>query len=72
MTTFVGTWTAGGLHRRSFLRGAASVFDLRGGTRRQYRAYWTPAEVDQRAVVNDWATVAGDLRGAVERYTPRP
>jgi hypothetical protein len=71
MTMFVGTWTADRFARRSFLRGAASAFDLRGATRRQYRAYWTPEEVDRYAVETDWQAVASDLNTAVERYSPR-
>lgn len=71
MSRLVGTWTVEQYARHSFLRGAASVFDLRGATLRQYRAYRTSEEVDRRAVEQDWTAVGNDLRSAVDRYSHR-
>jgi predicted RNA-binding Zn ribbon-like protein len=69
MTMLTGTWTPQRFARGSFMRGVASAFDLRGNTRRQYRWYWTPEDVDRRAVESDWLAVGDDLRTAVARYT---
>lgn len=70
MTTLVGTWGVGQYARRSFLRGAASAFDLSGNTTRQFRLSRSPAQADAAAVAADWETVGQDLRLAIDQYEP--
>lgn len=66
MTQLLGSFSVAALHRRAFWRGAASAFDLRGDTRRQYRFAASAAEADGRAIRNDWEQVGGDLRAALD------
>ena len=49
-------------HRRAYLRGAASVMNLRGTTQHQYPMYPTPAEADAAALASDWRAVGDDMR----------
>lgn len=62
MTRMLGTFTPGQLRRDAFLRGAASAFDLRGDTRRQYRFYTTDSQADLEAIRNDWRALGEQFR----------
>jgi hypothetical protein len=66
MTELLGTFSVRFLARRSFLRGAASAFDITGNTRRQYRSARSGADADFRALRADWRAVGGDMRGALD------
>lgn len=68
VTQLLQTYSVRALHRRAFLRGAASAFDLRGNTMRQLRVHGTPEEYDARAVARDWQVVGEDLRAAMTTY----
>lgn len=68
MTTLLGTYAIDDLRRGSFIRGFATVMNLRGNTRRLYRFGASPAQVDRDAIANDWARVGDDLRAAVATY----
>lgn len=70
MTTLLRTFDVSCLRRRAFLRGAASAFDLRGDTRRQFRLGTDPATVDAEAIRADFEAVGADLRGAMDNYAP--
>jgi len=52
----------------SFLRGAASAFDL-GGSLVQFNQSLTPELANARALASDWAAVGGDLREAIKAIT---
>jgi hypothetical protein len=54
--------------KRAFLRGAASVMDLRGNTTRQYRLAQTGEQADADALADDWRTVGDDLRRAMAAH----
>jgi hypothetical protein len=62
MTRLLCSFDVGWLRSRALLRGAASVLDLRGDTRRQYR--WPVSDAD--APRDDWAQVTADLRSALD------
>lgn len=66
MTYLLASYRVSLLARRAFLRGAASAFDLRGDTRRQYRFAPSSSAADARAIGADWAQVGGDLRAALD------
>ena len=66
MTQLLGSFSVSSLGRRAFLRGAASAFDLRGDTRRQYRYAANEALADCQAIREDWEQVGGDLRSAID------
>lgn len=66
MTELLGSFSVRSLARRSLLRGAASVFDITGNTRRQYRFARTGSEADFRALQADWYAVGDDLRAALD------
>jgi hypothetical protein len=68
VTRLLQTYSVRALHRRAFLRGAASAFDLRGNTMRQLRVHGTPEEYDAQAVARDWQVVGNDLRSAMSSY----
>jgi hypothetical protein len=68
MTVLLQTYTVRALRRRSFLRGAASAFDLSGNTLRQLRVHGTPEDYDVAAVARDWQAVGDDLRSAMRNY----
>ncbi|QDZ15765.1 hypothetical protein [Humibacter ginsenosidimutans] len=53
---------------RDYIRGAASIFNLTGNTKREYNLAPTADEADARAIANDWAAVSGDLNDAIETY----
>lgn len=65
------TYSVRSLRRSAYLRGAASAFDLRGNTLRQYRIAADPALVDYEAVAGDWKAVGDDLRGAMRSHVPQ-
>lgn len=68
MTRLLRTYTLRSLRRRAWLRGAASAFDLRGATYRQFRLGGDPWRADAEALGADFAAVGADLRAAVEGY----
>lgn len=65
MTRLLGTASVGDYVRQSWLRGAASAFDLRGNTLREYRTYSSPQAADADAIRDDWQRVGEDLGRAV-------
>lgn len=64
-TIILNTVSAVHLGWWSFLRGAASAFDLRGRTNRSYSLFETADEADLTAIQNDWETVSDDLGAAI-------
>lgn len=68
MTRLLRTLTVG-VHPtrgRDFLRGAASIMDLRGNTLRQYRLASTASEANADAIAEDWRVIGGDMRSAID------
>jgi hypothetical protein len=66
MTRLLGSFSVDGLARRSWVRGVASIMDLRGGTARQYRTYSDPDQDDAAALADDWHQIGRDMSQAVE------
>lgn len=66
MTQLPGSFSISALGRRAYLRGAASAFDLRGNTRRQYTFTSSAAEADVSAIREDWDQVGNDLRSTLD------
>jgi hypothetical protein len=50
------------------VRGAGSLFNLSGNTRREYRFAESAAEADSAAIQNDWEAIGADLVEATETY----
>ena len=71
MTRLLLTFGVRSQPTRDYLRGAASVFDLRGDTRRHYNMARSPVDADRLAIANDWYTVAHDLSSAVDAVAER-
>jgi hypothetical protein len=65
VTRLLGSFDVEWLQRGALLRGAASVMNLRGDTRRHYRWYPSPDNDDAAALAEDWAQVGRDLREAI-------
>lgn len=70
MTRLVGSFTVQGLHKRALLEGAASAFDLRGDTRRQYSLAPTPEMADLEAICDDWEALGHDFEAAMKSQAP--
>ena len=68
MTTLLRTYTIRRLGARSLLRGAASAFDLRGQTSRQYVLGSDAGVVAADAIRADFEAVGADLRAAMRKY----
>lgn len=49
-----------------YLRGAGTVMNIRGNTRREYDFAPTPEEADSAAIANDWRAVGLDLSRAAD------
>lgn len=69
MTTLLLSFTVDQLRRRSWLRGVASVLDLRGRTLQQYYVH-PDADTDSRAIADDWRVVGDDLWSVVRHGGP--
>ncbi len=65
MTSLIGTWTVDRYSASAFLRGAASTFNLRGNTTREYRMWSSGESADRHALLDDWRVVGRDLAGAI-------
>jgi hypothetical protein len=66
MTRLLGSFSVDVLARRSWVRGTASIMDLRGDTRRQYRFYDDPDEDDAAALADDWHQIGQDMAQAAD------
>lgn len=66
MSRIVGSFSVKSLARRTVVEGAASAFDLRGDTRRQYWWAASDREADAKAILDDWRAVGADLWHAFE------
>ena len=61
MTEILGTASVSDYHRTALLRGAASAFDLRGNTLRQYRLFGSSTGADRYAMSGDMKVVLDDV-----------
>ena len=51
----------------TFISGMGAVIDL-GGTMVMFNESSSPEEADYLALANDWATVGGDIRSAMNQF----
>jgi hypothetical protein len=68
MTVLFNSRSVSNSAARDFVRGASSIFNLRGNTMREYDFAESAADADRQAIENDWIAVGGDMNEAIKSY----